>query len=915
MAKFWTKIVAPLALLGAFAAQTFGVDASRAARVHAWFPSLQRDTVVPSPADTQPLVRLDTLLPPADTLHLADTLNPADTLPPSDSLPPVVDTLSSMKDSTALDDEELLFYEEVPEDTVPKVFARDTMKVPDTLKVTDPFLYEWYVAVKDSYTHRLVVDSLKAEGDSLIWPVIDSLFLADSTAAAVERFNKWYASLSKSERKRYDYEQRLPALLHKQDSIQHRKDSIQHRRDSIIQNTPRILETAFLPDSLYYKRLVAWHHDTYFNKVEPFQWDTTADYHFYDYPFMHKDAGASWQGMPGSAVQSYNFFRRDEEASPSFFAPYEVWTYTPSSLPMFNTKTPYTELEYYGNLFNSSTLSSDAFRVFTTQNILPSLNISLEMKRYGGAGTLQNEKTDNRTYYAAGNYLGKRYLAHAGIIYNKLTRQENAGMQDNMWIRDTTVDVREIAVTLSNASSRTGKTTVFLDQSYRIPFDFIDELRHRGDTSWVKPDTLNTDMPTGFIGTSTDYSVYTRKFVDETNTLSAEYFRNVFNLNPSSSRDSLRTMRLDNRLFVRIQPWREHAAVSKIEGGIGDRYQRFYLSGPDRYLRKSVDPKWNSLYVYAGAEGSFRKYFNWDALALYNFAGTEANDFSLQANAVFKFYPFQRQRKTPLSLGGHFETSLREPDFYAQHFYSNHYAWENQFSKISTTKVGVTLDIPQWRLNARAGYALLANNVYYDTLGIARQNDKVMSVLTGSLRKDFVLGPVHLENQALVQLSSNPEVMPLPLLALNLRWFLQFIVVSPETMKLQLGANVRYTTQWYAPSFNLVTGTFANQREELYGNCPVFDVFINAQWKKVCVFLKMENLGNGWPMTHHDYFTAHHYIQTSRALKFGISWPFYPRLGENKTMSSRAGSGMGGKDSGGGMGGLKGALGGFGGNR
>ena len=911
MAKIWTKIVAPLALVGAFAAQTFGVDASRAARVHEWFPRIQRDTVVP--ADT--LAPRDTLERP-DTLALRDTLALPDTLAPLDTLPPVADTLASMKDSTALDDEELLFYEEAPEDTVPQIFARDTMKVPDSLKVTDPFLYEWYVAVKDSYTHKLVVDSLKAEGDSLIWPVIDSLFLADSTAAAIERFNKWYASLSKSERKRYDYEQRLPALLHKQDSIQHRKDSIRHRKDSIIQNTPRVLETAFLPDSLYYKRLVTWHHDRYFNKVEPFQWDTTADYHFYDYPFMHKDVGATWLGMPGSAVQSYNFFRRDEEASPSFYAPFETWTYTPSSLPMFNTKTPYTELEYYGNLFNSSTLSSDAFRVFTTQNIIPSLNIALEMKRYGGAGTLKNEKTVNWTYYAAGNYLGKKYLAHAGIIHNKVTREENGGMQDNMWIRDTTVDVREIDVTLSGASSRTGKTTVFLDQSYRIPFDFIEELRHRGDTSWVKPDTLNTDMPTGFVGTSTDYSVYTRKYVDETNALSAEFYRNVFNLNPSKSRDSLRTMRLDNRLFVRIQPWRENAAVSKIEGGIGDRYQRFYLAGPDRYLRKSVDPAWHSVYAYAGAEGSYRKYFNWDALALYNFAGTEANDFSIQANAVLKFYPFQRQRKTPLSLSGHFETSLREPDFYTQHFYSNHYAWENRFSKVSTTKATVTLDIPQWRLNAQAGYALLANNIYYDTLGVARQNDKAMSVLTGSLRKDFVFGPVHLENQALVQLSSNPEVLPLPLLAVNLRWFLQFVIVSPETMKLQLGANARYTTQWYAPAFNPVTGTFVNQKEELYGNCPVFDVFINAQWKKVCVFLKMENVGNGWPMTHHDYFTAHHYIQTSRVLKFGISWPFYPRLGNTKTMSARAGSGMGGgKDSGGGMGGLKGALGGFGGNR
>ena len=106
-------------------------------------------------------------------------------------------------------------------------------------------------------------------------------------------------------------------------------------------------------------------------------------------------------------------------------------------------------MEYYGNILKSSSLSSDNFRVFTTQNILPSLNIALEMKRYGGAGTLQNEETKNNTYFVTGNYLGKKYLAHAGFIYNRSTRQESGGMQDTQWIRDTTVDVREIDVNLA----------------------------------------------------------------------------------------------------------------------------------------------------------------------------------------------------------------------------------------------------------------------------------------------------------------------------------------------------------------------------------------------------------------------------------------------------------------------------------
>ena len=893
MAKIWTDILVPVVIVGAVAAQTVGVEVSRASRLRSWFPRFRPDTVEQVAADTQKaLARLrpDSLALPADTLSVADSLRPA-----ADSLKAAADSLKdapkAQKDTLEEDDFDL-FGE--PEDTTPKVFARDTMKVPDSLKLTDPFLYEWYVATKDGYTHRLVVDSLKAEGDSLIWPRIDSLYFADSTAVAKAKFEAWYAGLTKAERKRYDYEQKLPAILHKQDSIRKRKDSIQHIKDSIRQNTPRILETAFLPDSLYYKRLVSWRHNRLYNSVEVFEWDTTSNYHFYDLPFMKEDVGASWLGMPGSAYQPYNWFLRGENKSASFYEAIDGWSYTPDNLTQFNTKTPYTELEYYGNLFSSTTTAADAFRVFTTQNILPSLNVTLEMKRYGGAGILKHEKTDNRNYVVAGNYLGKKYLAHGGFIYNHGTREESGGVQDNMWIRDTTVDVREIEVSLAAATNRYKKIQLFFDQSYRIPFEFIDELRHRKDTAWVKPDTLNTDIMTGFIGTSTEYSVYSKKYVDNVDETLSAFYRDVVNINPTKSSDSLRHMRLDNRIFVRFQPWKEDAAVSKLEGGIGNRIQTYYLQSPQEVLFRSANQRWNSFYAYAGAEGRLGKYFDWNATGLYNFAGTEVNDLAVKADATLSLYPFRRMPKSPIRLNAHFETTLQEPDFYQQHFYSNHFRWENDFSKASTTRLMARLDIPRWRLKAEVGYALLTGNVYYDTLGVARQNAQGMSVLSARLTKDFVFGPIHLDNSALLQLSSNSEVLPLPLLALNLRWYAQFNIVDPKVLQLQAGVNLRYNTRWFAPAYNPVAGVFVNQQQELYGNCPVFDVFVNMQWKKVCLFLKYENAGKGWPLDKHDYFTAHHYIQAPAILKFGISWPFYPRLGENKTMSARAGSGMSG---------------------
>ena len=178
------------------------------------------------------------------------------------------------------------------------------------------------------------------------------------------------------------------------------------------------------------------------------------------------------------------------------------------------------------------------------------------------------------------------------------------------------------------------------------------------------------------------------------------------------------------------------------------------------------------------------------------------------------------------------------------------------------------------------GYALLGNNIYYGTDGAIRQNTTPMSVMTAYLRKDFRLWKFHLDHRALFQLSSNPDVLPLPTFALNLRYYLQFDVVR-DVMQMQIGADGRFTTEWYAPAYNPAVGVFHNQNQEKYGNCPDIDVFVNIQWKRACIFIKVENIGMGWPNDRADYFSAHHYINTQRAIKMGIFWPFYIQPGRN----------------------------------
>lgn len=823
-------------------------------------------------------------------------------------------------------------------DSLSMLTARDTIFPPDSLRFTDPFRYKYYVALLDSLTHRIVSDSLAASYLSLLAAAdtiqarldsvdrfkLDSLYRLDSAFRAREAFLAWYNSLDPAERKKYDREQEIKRKLAIADSIKTIKERQKEIRDSIRDNTPRVLETFAFPDSMQYKRIVTWTVDQDFHEIKPEEPDTSYNYYFNDFAFRRKDVNATWLGVSGSPLQTYDFFKRDNSRTPDFYSVYEPWTYNSGTLPMYNTKTPHTELAYWGNLLSNDDIASENLHIMTTQNILPSWNFNILYERWGGGGMLVNEETNNKTFSIGTNYVGKKYMLHAGYISNTVTHGENGGITDLTTVRDTTINTREMPVAMSSgAESSVRRKTYFLNQQYRIPFTFLikkkdvpaGEKASMTDTLATDPALLNPgaglvppggedggeeapvsasvdeDVTTAFIGHSTEWTTWERKYTDNissSNSAARALFNDTFNYNPSKSADSLGTSHLENRLFLRLQPWSGDAIVSKLDVGIGDVLRSYFDSTATKFRTRE-----HSLYTYAGANGRFRD-MSWSAKARLYLQGAYAGDMGIEAEAVYSFYPFRRAKKSPVTIGARFETSLTTPDYYSRRVYANHYSWNNDFDKYSLTRITGSISIPYWRLRARAGYALLANNVYYDAGGIARQNDKAMSVFSAQLEKDFVLADlIHLDNNFLLQYSSDKEVLPLPAFALNSRWYLQFMVQRDDygrkVLEMQLGANAFYNSSWYAPAWNPNLGVFFNQNREKYTNGPIIDLFVNAQWKRACIFVKWENFNQGWPFDRADYFTAHGYINTVSMIKLGLFWPFYVQPGKGGGNSSLSG--------------------------
>lgn len=705
--------------------------------------------------------------------------------------------------------------------------------------------------VTDSAFQRLVdslaalnisPDSLRKMGlDERVLAAIDSLYKADSIANI-----KVYT----------------PKELRRM-----RRDSIRRRQDSIIAHTPRVLDTYVFPDSVVFTRIFSWEHDTYLNNQTLTKIDTTFNYRFHDLPFQRDDINGQYLGVSGSAALPFNYFKRESEELFPFFTPYKTYSYSQDNLPFYNTKTPYTELAYTGTLLANRQKSEDNIKFLHTQNFTPAFNFSFLYQRNGGGGLLQNEKTDFRTLAFTGNYLGKNYVAHGGYLYSRLKREENGGVTDLKMISDTTIDVRTVPVFLNDANSVIRRNTFFITHSYGFPIRWT---RQRDSLGNVIHDSLKTSQGTAtYFGHHGEYTVFSRGYTDYiSDSVGRSLYHNQFYINPYNTYDSTRVMNLENRFFIKVQPWNADAVVSNLSGGVGHQLVNIYGFKPDYFISGNQNKKYNNVYAYFGAGGKFRKYFAWNAMGKIDMVGYYKGNWSLDAAMKFSSWIV----KEGVHLTAKFHASSRRPNYFYNNLYSNHYIWNYDFANTQTTKIEGLLQIPHWGLEASVGYSLLNKNIYLDSLCTPIQNGTAMSVLSGYISKNLAIGPLHLENRVLFQLSSKQEIIPLPKLALNLRYYLQFYAVK-NILNVQIGADMTYNTKYYAQAFDPALGMFYNQERYKVGNNPYVDVFINLQWKRACIFVKGENILMGWP--NREYYSAYRYIRPQRALKFGIWWPFY----------------------------------------
>ena len=637
----------------------------------------------------------------------------------------------------------------------------------------------------------------------------------------------------------------------------------------------RPLESYYFSDSVRALYNWKWFLDRDYNRVRIEPLDTTlADWRI-DYVFYRKGVGDMALGGLGQSSQPMNWFDRRQDKDFTFGRSYDAYTARLDNVPFYNAKRPYTNAMYLES--GQKRYREEHFELVHSQNIDPSTSANISYKARSTMGQYDWQRTKNHALSVGLAHTGKRYSIHAAFIYNYISARENGGAVGKWAIADTAFEMPS-GVPMRLASSKAENTYRniggFIKQAIAIPLQRVTEY-----------DFSLADIPAVYIGHQIEYNRWTKSYSDIRSTYANDrgdydenggyirtehdYYSDWF-INPTTTRDSISESILSNKLFVQVQPWDRNGIVSTIDGGVGvDLHTYSYLRLEDYLAGRITRDNRTSWYIYGSTGGMIKRYADWGVDVKYYPSGYRGGDLSVGANITLRAFINER----PLILSGRFRQELRTPGYWQQNLFSNHYAWFNSFGKESETRFDVNFSVPSIALEVGAWQGVLSNTIYYGSDSRPQQNKGTVSITSLYARKDFRIAGLHLDHRALVQITSNERVLPVPIFSAFLSYYYEFWVVR-NVLRVQIGVDGRFNTSYYAPGYNPALSVFYNQREVKVGNYPYLDVFISAKWKRMRILLKLQHLnqnlfGNG------EYFQTALYPLNPRMFKLGLSWSFY----------------------------------------
>jgi hypothetical protein len=612
------------------------------------------------------------------------------------------------------------------------------------------------------------------------------------------------------------------------------------------------------------REIKTWTVDDIYGIADTVVIDTLVTSYQDNQPINNYSIANSWNGNLGSPLESKIYFDRKissrEDMFERAYAPYLI---KPSDVRYYDTKQPFSQMVYRSAFPVQN--EEDYFKIMLTMNANKHVNVGGLCNLIYGRGQYQYQSSNMLNGGFWTTYTGKRYEIVSSVMFNSFKNRENGGIEDNDYILNPqySIQARNIPVNLQNSQSQYRNFNYFFNHRYKIG-----KYVKRQAKGMLGEDSTYTEYVPIMTFTHTFHAeVVARKYVDES-VPSGFYEHNYYS--SSYTKDSTAYWSIANTFAVTL----EEKFNQLMRFGLS-AYLKYDVRHYGMGIKNRVDTlrfdNSNSHNLIFGAnlfkrEGRWVKYNVGGRIYL---AGPHVGEFDLDGRFDFRF----NIGREPMAIEA--VAGFRDYSEYHQYRYyeSNHFKWNDlDFRNTLALDIKGRIGLPKRDISVGVQFQNLTNYVFLGEDCMPVQYNDNLQVLAVDLLAKLRAWRFHLDVQAVYQLTGNKEVLPLPDVALygNFYYKDKFFKV----LTVQIGATVRYHTEYYGNAYMPALGQFYVQREVLIGNYPEVNVYANFHLKTVRFFVQYYHLNKGL-FGGVNYLSMPNYPINPGTLQFGLSWNFW----------------------------------------
>jgi hypothetical protein len=553
----------------------------------------------------------------------------------------------------------------------------------------------------------------------------------------------------------------------------------------------------------------------------------------------------------------------------------DAYLLNPQDINYYRARVPYTQL--YGV---TGGLKEQIFRILNTRNVNPRFNVGFNLNFIGSRGfysynipLAQNVSNVNAAAFSWYESKNKRYNVLGNLIYNNLKTPETGSIRNDSIFKTGSIDKSTEPVRLPNTYEQWTGGGLYVKQVYYI--GRIDSLSRAGANS-------ANILPTQRVSYTFAYN--SRKYNFKQNDADAYNVFPDYYYTSNYARDSLTVKHLQNdfsySFYLRNKSAKTVKNELKLDVGLT---QDFYVYS--QYVRDTILNQYGVKINWpVKVQGSSFQDITLKARLGYRLNDRMGLEGDFQQIAVGRdFGDFLYDAK--LKIGGGkkagrivlegYSQSSSPPLIYTD-WISNHYIFHNNFKSQKTNSVSFNYVNDALKLDLKAEYFLISDYLYFESQQGGNDAHPVqlgsdINLLKISLGKTITWHRWHFEDYLVYQKTDYQSTLRTP-------EFYNYTSIYYKTLLFNIlysniGLNVRYNSQYVAPSYAVGLGQFYNGQNVTFSSYPVASLFFKATLQRTNFFAMYNYVNQG--LFSPGYYTVNRYPEGDRILTIGVSWAFY----------------------------------------